>query len=252
MKTNYKTYDFEKSLERVDEILNSSSSFEEKDSIPLRDDLTFTNGFYVNCSAIFIDLRDSSRLPSKYKRPTLARIYRSYISEIVAVLNGYFGCKEVNIVGDCVSAIFNAQYKHEIEQIYSAASRINTLIGVMNYKLCRKEISPIKAGIGLDFGRALMIKAGYKGSTLNEVVWMGDVVNQASKLCSLGNKKCWNPIIISSDIHSNLPEKDQDYFAKAYDHDLSKYYYHGNIVDVGMDEWIESAQTQKPCTKSYE
>lgn len=39
-----------------------------------------------------------------------------------------------------------------------------------------------RVGIGLAYGRALMIKAGYKGSTINEVVWMGDVVNEASKL----------------------------------------------------------------------
>lgn len=29
-----------------------------------------------------------------------------------------------------------------------------------------------------------MIKAGYSGSTINDVVWMGEVVNVAAKLCA--------------------------------------------------------------------
>lgn len=86
MQTNFTYYDFEKSITRIDEILDESDkSFEELNSIPSRDKLTYKNGFYVNCTALFVDIRDSSSLPTKHKRPTLAKIYRSYISEVVAI-----------------------------------------------------------------------------------------------------------------------------------------------------------------------
>jgi hypothetical protein len=49
---------------------------------------------------MFVDIRNSSKLPDKYKRPRLARLYRAYISEIVAVTDGDTNCQEVNIVGD--------------------------------------------------------------------------------------------------------------------------------------------------------
>jgi class 3 adenylate cyclase len=45
---------------------------------------------------------------------------------------------------------------------------------------------PIRSGIGMSYGRALMIKAGFNGSGINDVVYMGDVVNRASKLAGLG------------------------------------------------------------------
>ena len=104
MKSNHQYYDFEKSRSRIDDILKTEDkSFEEVDFIPSRDRLTFNNGFYINkTSALFVDIRESSKLPSKYKRPVLARLYRSYISEVVAVINGNQYCAEVNINGDCV------------------------------------------------------------------------------------------------------------------------------------------------------
>ena len=88
MESNHKAYAIDESVARLAEILNNSdTSFEELNSIPSRDKLSYKNGFYVYCSCIFMDIRQSSKLTEKYKRPTLAKIYRCYISEAVAVIN---------------------------------------------------------------------------------------------------------------------------------------------------------------------
>ncbi|MGI2260591.1 adenylate/guanylate cyclase domain-containing protein, partial [Shewanella sp. GXUN23E] len=116
METKYKEYKHEESFDRLDEILDSSdTSFPEVNEIPSRDRLTYKNGYYVNCSALFVDIRDSSELPNKHKRPTLAKIYRSYISEIVAIMNGNTNCSEIRIEGDCVSGIYNTPMKWQID-----------------------------------------------------------------------------------------------------------------------------------------
>jgi predicted DNA-binding ArsR family transcriptional regulator len=50
LESNHIHYNWEKSLKRIDDILNASdSSYEEVKEIPQRDKLTFTNGFYVKC-----------------------------------------------------------------------------------------------------------------------------------------------------------------------------------------------------------
>src|SRR5687767_4419403 len=116
MQAKHEPYDHFISADRIDEILDApAGNFEEVDSIPSRDRLTFTNGFYVNCSCLFVDLRDSSSLPTKYQRPTLAKIYRSYISECVAVLTGNPHVAEVNIHGDAVWGVFDTPYKNQID-----------------------------------------------------------------------------------------------------------------------------------------
>ena len=88
--TNRIDYDVDKSAARIDDILNSvSTNYSDKDSIPSRSSLTYTNGFYVNATALFIDIVGSSDMTDGSKRPTLAKIYRSFISECTAVMNSW-------------------------------------------------------------------------------------------------------------------------------------------------------------------
>jgi len=158
MESNHIAYEFLESVKRIDEIISASdTSFGELDSIPTRDKLTFINGFYVNCSALFVDIRKSSELPNKHKRPQLAKLYRTYISEVVAVMNGDANCAEINVVGDCVSGIFNTPYKKDVDSTFNTAAQISSLIDIMSYKFKKNGITEITVGIGLAWGRALMV-----------------------------------------------------------------------------------------------
>ena len=148
MQTNYLGYDYIRSFERIDEIIGSSdASYEKLDGIPSRDKLTYNNGFYVNCSAIFVDMRGSSSLSDEHRRPKLAKLYRSYISEIVAIMNGDVNCAEINIVGDCVSGIFNTPYRYQIDSVLETAAKISSLINVLNCNLPARRESEGLAGL---------------------------------------------------------------------------------------------------------
>lgn len=175
MDGNYRYYNYVESFARLDEILSpGNTSFEEVDALPSRDRLTFTNGFYGYCTALFVDIRDSSRFPDAYQRRVLARIYRAFISETVAILNGEKTVREVNIVGDCVWAVYNTAQISDIDNVFSTATQVNILENVLAFKMEKAGLkTPIRFGIGLSYGRALMIKAGYKGSTINDVVYWG-------------------------------------------------------------------------------
>lgn len=237
MKSNFILYDFEKSRERLDDILKAEdANYEEIDTIPSRDKLTFTNGYYVNCSAIFIDIRKSSELPSKYKRPTLAKLYRSFLSEIIAVINGNINCAELNIQGDCVWGIIETNLMRQIDNLFSTSAQCSSLIDVLNYKLKKYGIGPISVGVGLSYGRALMIKGGYNGSGINDVVWMGDVVNEASKLCSYANTTYYDKeLMVSSTFFSNLNESNQ----KLLSWNATRNCYHGDIINLAMNDWLK-------------
>ncbi len=238
MKSNHIFYDFERSRGRIDEILEAKdTSYEEVEKIPSRDKLTFNNGFYVTkTSALFIDIRGSTKMASDYTRPTLAKIYRSYISECVAVINGNTSCAEVNIHGDCVWGVFDAQYKSQIDGVFSTAAELSSVIDTLNCKYKKKGIKSISVGIGMDFGRVLMIKTGYDGSGLNDVVWMGEVVNDARKICAHGNRTLYDKeIMVASDFYSNL--KDENKSLLTWNQTRSCY--HGNVVNTAMDNWLK-------------
>ena len=241
MKTSYMYYDYKKSIERIDDILDKQdSSFEELKTFPSTDKLTFKNGFYVYATALFVDIRDSSNLIKDHKRPTLAKIYRSFISEVIAILNGNENCKFINVDGDCVSGIYETPQKVDIDSVFQDAYTISSMIDILNCKLRKKNIVEIKIGIGIDYGRLLLIKAGFAGSGLNEVAWMGDALNSASKLCNKANKDTSHEIIASYAIFNNLNEKNQKLLEYiGYDNGLSINYYGGDVIRVDMHEWYK-------------
>lgn len=240
MDGNYKTYNYVTSSDRIKAILDQPAGvFEETDALPDRDKLTFTNGFYGKCSAIFIDIRDSSGLTAKHKRPTLAKIYRAFISEMVAVLNSTSIVREVNIVGDCVWAVYNAPLKTDITEVFTIASRANTLLKLLNHHYAKKGIDALKIGIGVDYGRALMIKAGYSGSGINDVVYMGDVVNSAAHLAHEAGRGWNRPIYVGGDIHFNLRDDDQKWFNSTYLSGRGTIYT-ADVVLTTMSEYVDA------------
>lgn len=246
MDGNHAPYNYLASFARIDQQLDTSTGeFTESSSLPDRQRLTFDNGFYAYCTALFVDVRDSSELPNHYQRPRLARIYRAFISEVVAILNGHSAVREVNIVGDCVWAVYNTNTTDAIDDVFNLAAKVNILENVLNQKLkVAGYDTPLYFGIGLSYGMALMIKAGRRGSTINDVVYMGEVVNQASHLASRGGKVTgWRR---SARIHmdlvfqQNLNEHNQGLTTQVETYPGS--IFASDAVDVAMSEWLE-AQT---------
>lgn len=251
--SSYREYDYIDSFARIDEILSTpQGNFQEVNSLPDRDKLTYSNGFYANCSAIFMDIRESSELPNHYKRPALAKLYRAFISEAVAILNSESGCRELNIVGDCVWAVINTPFKSDIDDVYSLTAMLNSLMKVLNYKLRKASyLHPIRAGIGAAWGRALMVQAGYRGTGINDVVYMGDVVNRASKLAAMANVRqtpkyqqpYWYkglstetyspPIYLSNNFVGNLKADNTKWITKDQVNDC----YTADVVNTQMNDW---------------
>jgi class 3 adenylate cyclase len=211
--------------------------FEEVEGLPGRDKLTFTNGFYGTCSALFIDIRDSSGLATKYKRPTLAKIYRAFISEMVALLNSDLYVREVNIVGDCVWAVYNTPLRSHIDDIFSIAVKANSLSRLLNYHLNQKDLDPLRFGIGIEWGRALMVKAGYNGSGINDVVYMGDVVNEAAHLAHEAGRAWRHPLYIGGDFQGNLNDDNKAFLSPQYVQGLGTVYT-GDVINSAMDDYV--------------
>ena len=236
--TSY-TYKIEDSADRMDDILdaNDNDYEDEGNSIPSRDKLTYKNGYYVDVTAIFIDIVDSSKLTDGHKRPTLAKMYRCFLSECVAVMNSYEICKEININGDCVWGVFETPKMVDVEKVIEVAAKLNDMIKLLNYKLKKKKYEPISTGIGIDDGNALMVKAGYSGSGLNDAIWMGEVVNSACHLANKAGRGWRKNVLISERVYENISKDVQDYFSKCQID--SKTYYESDIVWSEYEEWIE-------------
>ena len=250
METKSKNYNFKESFKRIDDILDEpDKSFEESKSIPSRNNLTYKNGFYVDCSAIAVTLRGTTaEFPGKFTTPLLTKIYRSFISETVAILNSNDRCVDIRINGDCVSGIYNTPHKADIDSMFSDAAKITSLVKTLGCKLGERGLHKVSACIGMDYGRSLMVKAGYAGSGINEIFWIGDVFTRAAQLRAYAKKnKGTESTFVSSKIFVNL----SDYHKKLLRKHPSHNCYLGDVVNVTMDEWMDKKCVKtKPCATS--
>ena len=241
-------YDINNSAARMDAILGTDNrNFPDLGEIPARNELTFTNGYYVNVSALFIDIVGSSDMTNAHYRPTLAKIYRCFISECTAIMNdAALGdlCKEINIHGDCVWSVFDTYYQESFNTIFSVTLQLKDMINILNDKLYRRYNQQIEVGIGLDYGRALMVKAGYSGSGLNDVIWMGDVVNTACHLANDAGRQGKPPILVSENIFTKLRKDNQNLL-------LPRYNYNGGIAYYGYQSFSERLMSFNAFTNRY-
>ncbi|HEX7859872.1 MAG TPA: adenylate/guanylate cyclase domain-containing protein [Verrucomicrobiae bacterium] len=237
METNYSPYILSESLARIDEILaGKDAQYEDRESIPGRNELTFDNGFNCKCTALFVDMRNSKALAESKSKPSLAKLYRAYISELVAVFKGNTKISEITIEGDCVWGVFDTPYKSDINEVFATSFTAASLVDILNYKLRKVgSTSAFNVGIGMAYGEALVIKAGFKNSGINEATWIGRVVGEAARLCSFGNRTYTDfRTMISAVVYANLSEANQRLLSYNQHRDC----YHGNIIQVGMEHWL--------------
>lgn len=127
--------------------------------------------------------------------------------------------------------------KSDVDNVISVAAQLNSMIKILNYKLKKKKYDTISVGIGIDDGRALMVKAGYSGSGINEIVWMGDVVNTACHLANKAGRGIRDRIIVTEQIYSNLNDKHKEMLSSYTDGTTTRY--EGNISRTGMENWYK-------------
>jgi len=238
MKVTYAIYNQKKSLENIKEILNDSdNNYPSKNNIPSRDTLTYSNGFYVGVTVVFIDIRGSKELSAKHTRPVLAKIYRAYISEVIAMFRNNTTISEIYIEGDGLWAVFNTPNNSDVQSIFDTVSQTSSLITMLNKRLVMKGYSSLEVGIGIEDGETLYMQAGYKGSGINEVVWIGKAVGEAAKMCNHGNRTSDDKqIMISERVYGIFTKYQQGFF--TYNHNRSCY--HGSFSNKAMNEFTNA------------
>lgn len=208
----HQEFNLDKALEHIDNTMDDQN-FEKVATIPDLDDenskYTYDNGFYADCTAFFIDIRHSTDLTEKVDSHTRAKFYRAYIGQMVSILRSFESCKSINIVGDCVSAIFQCKDCErqgdpaDVIDSLEAASMAQGMMDLINskFKKSNHTFEAIEFGIGINRGETLVIKTGDKGSGIHKLVFLGDCVNFASHLCDRAGED--KHTLITEEIYNN-------------------------------------------------
>lgn len=239
-------YDYRAGKKRIDEILGSKMAVVEKDRLPKNDELTFDNSYLSWISAIFIDIRESTKLMARDDQEYVAKVVRCFTSELIEILRGEDNLREIGIRGDCVYAVYTTPYQGDILDLFTLAAWCNLYLNMINTILQARGLDEIRAGIGLAVGHDHIIKAGRKGVDINAHVWMGKAVSTASKLSGYGQKKSHRRIWMSSLFYENIidlvvkqsGEQAREWFSRSSGEPYGCY--QCNVIMPELEEWISN------------
>ena len=160
------------------------------EKLPLRDDLTDSNKIYHGkVSVLFVDIRESTKLPEKFSKNQLVKIYRSYIRTVVQAIR-YSGGVVRDFMGDGVLAVFvdNDEGESEDKAVHAARYITTAIDKFLNPELDKRIKHRISCGIGIHTGDVSLSKVGMKGKEQDEdaenefgVAWIGNSTNLACK-----------------------------------------------------------------------
>ena len=240
-------YDYKQGKKRIDEILDHKLEIIEQDKVPNESEFTFSNGYLSWITAVFVDIRDSSVLCADEDKEKVAKIIKSFTSEIIEILRQDDNLREIGIRGDCVYAIYTTSIKPEVYEIASKTFFVNTYLKMLNVMLKERGLPTIKAGIGMSTAKELVVKAGRKNVGINSQIWIGKAVSVASNLASLANKNgidacAYSAFSYDSFIEEmeekNTNKKPREWFHYHWNEAVGGYY-GGDIVKTKFNKWVE-------------
>lgn len=240
-------YDYKKGKEDIEKILENDTEILEKD-IPNNDDnFTYGNGIKSWVGSIFVDIISSTELIKNNDELEVSKILRSFSSEIITIMNNSDNVREIGIRGDCVYGVFFCPTKQSTYELANIAFYINTLIKMLNKLFIQKGYNQIGVGIGVSIGnhKDLIIKAGKKGTGINDKIWIGDAVVNASNIANVAGRNSKEKIGFSSNTYNNfidiLQEKNPGKNVKNwFNYDANDNTYYADIVKIEFDKWIDN------------
>ena len=190
--------------------------------LPTVDTLCDSNKVYSGkVSILFVDMRESSKLPEKLNAEQLVKLYRSYIRTVVQAVR-YAGGAVRDFMGDGVLAVFidDESGKSEDQAVYAARYIVTAIDKMLNPKLDKLLHHRISYGIGIHTGEISLSKVGMKGreqdgSAENEfgIAWIGNSTNLACKQSAVVSK---GTIFISNSTYVGLTNNDKNTRWDAY------------------------------------
>ena len=130
---------------------------------------------------LFGDIRGFTPLSEKLPPEEVVAILNKYLSEMTTMVFKHEGTVD-KFIGDCIMAIFGAPLWHgdDVRKAVTAALDIQLSLYEENIERIENNLEPIKVGIGINFGEAVVGNIGSYERL--EYTVIGDSVNLASRI----------------------------------------------------------------------
>lgn len=224
-------YNYLKGLERIDLRLQSNIDSNRIPTIPHFEECGSMGTILCYGTVVSIQLRpveDEYKIDESQK----LKIIESFFSEACQIIRSNSSCRDIIVSNLTITAIYNTALKSEIDDVINDLARIRSLISIIEKK------SNITRGL-ID----IRISACYSSLSMTVIesseiskhfLWSGDAIKTSHKMLDdIDNSS----ILISKLVWDNLSESNQKCFIP---HNQLSGMYVGNIVNVVMNNWLDS------------
>ncbi len=156
---------------------------------------------------LFADVRGFTSMTEKLRPEETVEILNRIFTALEEVLAQYGG--EINkYIGDAIFAYFRCPYENEelaARNVLRAALRMQEAFDALNLKMRHSYSQPVEIGLGVGLTAGTAILGSVGSANRMEFTLIGDVVNLASRLCSIARP---TEILVNEE----MAEKVQEYF----------------------------------------
>lgn len=142
----------------------------------------------IDTCVLYIDIRRSTELSIQHRPKTVAKLYSAFVRAMTKCARHYGGHVR-GIIGDRVMVLFDC------DDCFGKAVDCAILMNATAKYVINKHFkqNEVKCGIGIDAGRMLVTKTGFRRRGVEQhnyknLVWLGRPANVASKLTDIANK----------------------------------------------------------------
>jgi len=193
----YKYATEEKERKKIKAIFQRYVSSEVVEELLASPDKVVLGGRRREVTILFADIRNFTSMASRMAPEEVVSILNEFFTMITEVIFKYHGTLD-KYIGDAVMAIYGAPIREEkhAEKALRAALEMRERMEPLGRKLIERGIEPIKIGIGINTGDAVIGNIG----TLQRMEYtaIGDSVNVASRLEEVAKP---DQILISEDTY---------------------------------------------------
>ncbi|MCC8452880.1 adenylate/guanylate cyclase domain-containing protein [Streptomyces rochei] len=180
--------------------------------VPETEDVSLSNGAVeVDAVYLYADLANSTSLAQDFTPTTAAKVIRAYLDATCRIIRARGG-KIRSFDGDRVMAVFMGPTKNTDAarcalQINHAVKKIVRPKAEANLSSLKTQGFEIKHCVGIDSGKALIVRGGVRGS--NDLVSIGRAPNVAAKLSDVRNGNYHT--YITKDVYEGMLESMRTY-----------------------------------------
>lgn len=238
-------YEYKEGKERIENALNDEKNYIDTKSFASEDESsndTYEGWLCVLCVNIS-NYSDVIYLNPERKSSKLIKCLLNELMQCIEEEN----LIEVKFLAGSLYAMYSAPYQSDVYAVADMAAKINTFFKMFNKILSMREYPPLKFGIGISLSKDLCLKGLGKKGILDEYIWIGDAVSEASKLAIACQDNDNQGIAYSNMAYSNFIDemekdiKDEDvkgWFTIKQNPEIGDYYC-ANLVKTSFNNWIK-------------